>query len=252
MASDPTRQLTFDLRLRPSRGRGDFYVAPANALAVATLDHAQGWPGGRMLLIGPEGAGKSHLAAIWAEENGAEVVRARLGAEAGQGGAGALCEQSAPALARSAAVVVEDAEAVAGDPAQEAALFHLYNLMAAEGGRLLLTAKTPPRDWGLTLPDLISRMSAMASVRIEPPDDALLSAVLVKLFADRQLAVPPALIPWLVTHMDRSLATARRLVAALDARALAERRAITRPLAAQVLDSLSAPPQDDADAAPRP
>lgn len=236
MASDPTRQLVFDLALRPSRGREDFYVAPANALALATLDAPASWPSGRMLLIGPEGAGKSHLAAIWAEENDAALIEARI-----------LTKDDAPALARQGAVVLEDAEAVAGDPAREAALFHLHNLLQAEGGRLLLTAKMPPRDWGLALPDLLSRMSATASVRIEPPDDALLSAVLVKLFADRQLAVPAALIPWLVTHMDRSLAMARRLVTALDARAMAERRAITRPLAAQVLDSLGRPPQDDLD-----
>lgn len=237
MAPDPTRQLAFDLALRPSRGREDFYVAPANALALATLDHPESWPSGRMLLIGPEGAGKSHLAAIWAEENAAAIAPAR-----------SLCDADAPTLARQGAVVLEDAEAVAGDPGREEALFHLHNLMQAEGGRLLITAKAPPRDWGLGLPDLASRMAATASVRIEPPDDALLSAVLVKLFADRQLAVPAALIPWLVTRMDRSLAMARRLVAALDARALAEKRAITRPLAAQVLDSLDAPPQNEAQA----
>lgn len=147
--------------------------------------------------------------------------------------------------------MIENAERVAGDPAQEAALFHLHNLMAAEGGRLLLTARGAPRDWGLGLPDLLSRLSASALVRIEPPDDALLSAVLVKLFADRQLIVPGALIPWLVSRMDRSLAMARQLVEALDARALSERRAITLPFAARVLDSLTPPPQDTPDPAAR-
>lgn len=96
MAAEPHRQLALDLRLRPSRGRGDFYVAPANALALATLDHPEGWPGGRMLLIGPEGAGKSHLAAIWAEENGAQVVQIAKAAAASKAGPEASPRWPAP------------------------------------------------------------------------------------------------------------------------------------------------------------
>jgi chromosomal replication initiation ATPase DnaA len=135
------------------------------------------------------------------------------------------------------AVVVEDAAEMAGLPAHEEALFHLINHMAAAGGHLLLTAQTPPRDWGLTLPDLLSRLQATAIARLDPPDDALLSAVLVKLFADRQIAVPANLIPYLTARMDRSIAAARHLVATLDARALALGRPITRALAAELLDS---------------
>ena len=223
-----TEQMIFDLPLRSSQGREDFFVAPANALALATLDTPALWPQRRMLLIGPEGAGKSHLAAIWAEEHRAPLARAAD-----------LTDDLAETLARAGAAVIEDADRAAGQPRAEEALFHLHNLMQAEGGELLITAATPPRDWRLTLPDLASRMQATAQVTIAPPDDALLAAVLVKLFADRQLTVAPALIPWLVTRMDRSLAQARRLVAALDARALAQGRAITRPLAAEVLDSLA-------------
>ncbi|MEZ5687090.1 MAG: DnaA/Hda family protein [Paracoccaceae bacterium] len=221
-----SRQLAFDLPLKQAQGREDFFVAPANALALATLDAPQGWPGRRMLLIGPEGAGKSHLAQIWADAEGALLLAATD-----------LAEADIPTLA-TRAVVLEDAEAIAGNPDAEEALFHLYNLAQAEGGTLLLTARMPPRDWGIVLPDLASRMQALASVRISPPDDALLTAVLVKLFNDRQLTVAPQLIDWLVTRMDRSLATARRLVAALDARALAEGRKISRQLAGEVLDSL--------------
>ena len=113
--------------------------------------------------------------------------------------------------------------------------FHLHVLLARTGGVLLLTAAAPPRDWGLTLPDLMSRMQAAPVTRIEPPDDALLSAVLVKLFADRQLAVAPNLIPYLVARMPRSVGAARELVAALDAAALAEGRPVTRSLAAGLL-----------------
>ncbi|MCL7465005.1 DnaA/Hda family protein [Phaeovulum sp. NW3] len=221
------RQLILDLPCRSAQGRDDFFVAPANALALATLDRPDTWPQRKMLLIGPEGAGKSHLAQIWADEHGAAVIAGR-----------ALTIAAAPALVAARAVVVEDAETIGGHPEAEAALFHLHNLAQAEGADLLISARTPPRDWGLALPDLKSRMQATASVRIEPPDEALLAAVLVKLFADRQLMVAPALIPWLVLRMDRSLATARRVVAALDARALAKGTAITRQLAAEVLDSL--------------
>ena len=125
-------------------------------------------------------------------------------------------------------MVVEDADEMAGLPAHEEALFHLINHMAAAGGHLLLTAQRPPRDWGLALPDLLSRMQSIAIARLEAPDDALLSAVLVKLFADRQIAVPPNLIPYLAARMDRSIAAARHLVAALDAHALALGRPVTR------------------------
>ena len=140
-------------------------------------------------------------------------------------------------------VAVEDADAVCGNAEAEATLFHLHNLLLAEGGLLLLTAKSPPNRWPLGLPDLASRMQATATAVIAAPDDALLSAVLVKLFADRQISVPPALIPFLAARMDRSFAAAAALVEALDAAALAEGRAVTRPLAAAVLDRLSRRPE---------
>ena len=133
------------------------------------------------------------------------------------------------------AVAVEDAEAVAGQRAHEAAFFHLHNLVT-QAGHLLVTAARPPRDWGLTLPDLASRLQAAPLTRLDPPDDALLSAVLIKLFADRQITVAPALIPYLASRMDRSFAAARNLVARLDALALAEGRPVTRALAATLLD----------------
>lgn len=204
--------------------RDEFFVSPANALALAAVDGWRDWPGAKMLLVGPKGSGKTHLTQIWAVQTGAPVV---AGAE--------LAAQDLPGLAAGGAVAVEDAEAVAGRPDGEAALFHLHNLLGT-GGRLLLTATTPPRDWGLILPDLMSRMQAAPITRLEAPDDALLQAVLVKLFADRQISVPANLIPYLVARMPRSIGAARALVAALDARALAEGRPVTRTLAAQVLD----------------
>ena len=218
------RQMAFDLGQREAFARADFFPSPANAAGWQAIGHWQDWPGGRMLLVGPAGSGKSHLAHIWAEETGATLVAAN-------GLAGIDPTLLAPCA------VVEDAEETAGRPELEEALFHLHNRIINAGGRLLVTADRPPRDWGLGLPDLLSRMQAFPIARLEPPDDALLSAVLVKLFADRQITVPANLIPYLASRMERSIAAARQLVAALDARALAEGRPITRSLAAELLDS---------------
>lgn len=220
------QQLAFDLPARTALGREDFFVSPANAAALGALDAPGRWPQGRMLLLGPAGAGKTHLTALWAGERGAKVIGARD-----------LRRDAVPGLVAAGTVVVEDAETLAGLPEAEAALFHLHNLAAAEGALLLLTAACQPRDWGLALPDLASRMAAMARAEIAPPDDALMAAVLVKLFADRQITVSPALITWLIARIDRSLAEARRVVAALDAAALAGGGRVSRALAQRVLDT---------------
>jgi len=217
------RQLTFDLPVRPALGREDFFVSPANALAVAALEAPAAWPEGKLLLIGPKGSGKTHLALVWAAQSGAEV---RAAADLDQGD-----------LPGAAALVIEDAERVSGNVALETALFHLHNHILSAKGRLLLTASRSPRDWGLRLADLVSRMEATATARLLPPDDALLGAVLVKLFADRQLTVSGSLIPWLVGRMDRSFDSAQAIVAALDRAALVGRRPINRALAAELLDS---------------
>lgn len=225
-----SRQLAFDLAGRPSFARADFRVSQANALALRAVEGWADWPLGKLALVGPAGSGKTHLAHVWAAEAGAAVLPGA-----------ALVAADLPALAARGRVAVEDAAAVAGDGAAERALFHLHNMVLAEGGRLLLTARAAPARWAVALPDLASRLAATATAVLEPPDDALLAAVLAKHFADRQLTVAPGLIEWLVLRMERSLEAARDVVARLDARALAEGRAITPRLAAEVLDS---PPPD--------
>jgi chromosomal replication initiation ATPase DnaA len=216
------RQLAFDLPADQALTRADFFPAPSNAHALQAVDGWQDWPGQKLLLIGPEGAGKTHLARIWAAMSNASILNAETLGTA----------DLAPLAGQ--AVVVEDADRIG--PA-EAELFHLHNLVTAAGA-LLLTARTPPRDWGLRLPDLISRMQATPIATLHAPDDALLSAVLVKLFADRQVEVPANLIPYLVSRMPRSIKAARRLVAVLDARALEAGRPITRALAVDLSDAL--------------
>jgi chromosomal replication initiation ATPase DnaA len=222
-----SRQLTFDLITRNTLTRADFFVSASNAQALAALDGWPGWPGGKLVLAGPPGAGRSHLARIWAADTGARLVQGAT-----------LADTELPALAEAGAVAVDDADNVAGHPEAERALFHLHNLMAGSG-RLLLTARRAPRDWGLGLADLASRLEAAALARIEPADDPLLSAVLVKLFADRQIAVTPALISYLVPRLHRSVEAARNMVAQLDSAALSAGRPVTRALAAEILDRLS-------------
>ncbi|MDB6180169.1 DnaA/Hda family protein [Paracoccus fistulariae] len=224
-----SRQLTLDLTTPPAHARADFLPADANAEALTLLDDPGRWPQGRMLLVGPEGSGKSHMAAFWAAENGAMRVRA----------SGLHPDMADLLAAQDGALVVEDADRAGHAAGAEQSLFHLWNLCSARDCLLLLTARTPPRDWNLVLPDLRSRMQAMPLVRLGPPDEALLAAVLVKLFADRQQSVSAELIDWLVLRMDRDLGLARRLVIALDRTAMAQKRPITRRMAADLLDNLA-------------
>ena len=219
------RQLALDLPVRPALGRDDFFVSASNALALATLDGWPNWPSGKLILTGAAGAGKSHLAQVWARDTGAQIIAAAD-----------LAQADVPSLARGC-VGVEDADGL-GDlpPEAETALFHLHNLTLAEGGRLLITAAAPPAAWGLRLPDLASRMMATPLAALDAPDDALLSAMLFKLFGDRGLVVPPRVIEYLIPRMERSHAAAARLVADLDSAALERGGGITLPLASATLD----------------
>ena len=218
-------QLGFDLPVRPALGRDDFLVAPSNAVALAMMDDWPNWAKHKLALTGPAGAGKTHLAHVWADATGARIVAARD-----------LAGSDIEDLSRTP-VAVEDVDEIATDAAAQIALFHLHNLMAAAAVPLLMTGTTPPRHWALSLPDLQSRVDAAGHARLDPPDDTLLAAVLAKLFADRQLVPKPDVIPYLLNHMDRSFAAARDMVSALDASSLAQKRALTRAFAAQVLDN---------------
>ena len=217
------QQLIFDLPARAAQGRGDFLVTHSNAAAMATVEAWPTWPNRKLVLVGPEGSGKTHLALVWAELTGARILDAA-----------ALPETDIAALAGQS-VIVEGADSIAGTRPAEVALFHLHNLVLAEGGHLMLTARTAPSRCGLSLPDLKSRMEATTVARLDAPDDMLLSAVLVKLFDDRQITVTHPLITYLARRMDRSLAQAAQLVERLDRAALAEHVPITRSFAARIL-----------------
>ena len=214
------RQLALALPHAESFAREDFLTGGSNKAALGLIEHWPDWPDRALALVGPEGAGKSHLAAIWADIAGARRVSAR-----------ALGETNLPAALATGALVIEDA----ASPLDERALFHLLNLMRQQEGYLLITARSAPAKWRVELPDLISRLRALPAVELSAPDDALLRAVLVKLFADRQLAVDESLIGYLVTRIERSFAGARAAVEDLDREALRQKRSVTRALAAELL-----------------
>lgn len=220
---DRPKQLLLDFSHRPALGRENFLVAPSNQDAVAWLD-SWPWSAGTLALCGPPGCGKSHLVHAFATINEAVIVSAKK-----------LETRHPPILLAShRVVVIEDADRGV-DPL---ALFHLYNASKEAGASLLLTGRTPPTRWGFSLADLRSRLATIPVAEILPPDDALMGAVLVKLFADRQLRVTPPVIDFLLRHMERSFSVARAVVAEADGMAATRHRAVAVPLVAEALRKL--------------
>jgi chromosomal replication initiation ATPase DnaA len=214
-------QLPLALGHRAARARADFLVADSNAAAVAWVDRWPDWPGPGLALYGAAGCGKSHLAHVFATRSDARVV-----------GPEAILSASVPGLlADRMAWVIDGADL----DCDERGLLHFLNAIAERRGHVLLTARAAPARWPVTLPDLASRLAAMPAVAIAPPDDALLAAVLVKLFADRQLAIGADVVDYLVGRMERSFAAASAMVERLDRAALAERRAVTVPMVRKML-----------------
>lgn len=217
--AEPPRQLPLALPVTARFGRDDYVVSDGNRAAFDLVTAAR-WPSDVVLLIGPEGAGKTHLAGLFAASAAAILVAADD-----------LAGRDPLELASAGAVVVEDA----GAGVDERALFHLLNAVRQHEGRLLITARDHPAAWGLTLADLASRLRAATPIALAEPDDRLLEALLAKLFADRQTAVDPAVVAYLARRMERSFSAAVRLVDALDREALAAKVPIGRAVAARVL-----------------
>ncbi len=214
-------QLVLDLPHRAALGLEDFLVSRSNAAAVDLVDRWPEWPHWAAVVVGPEAAGKSHLAQVWRLKSGADVVS---GPD--------LSEAEIERLERTRALLVEDIDRGIGD---ERALFHLLNLAREHRLSILLTTRRAPGDLEIALPDLRSRLRAAPLTTIDVPDEALLKSVLVKLFADRQLAVEPHVIGHLALHMERSMRAANGIVAAADRLALARQRRVTRAIAAEAL-----------------
>ena len=221
--SDPAspRQLNLALGHRESFDRVDFLCGRGNETALALIEGWTDWPTRTIALTGPEGSGKSHLAAIWAKSAGGQVIASHI-----------IDGPSVPQALSRGALAIEDADRGELD---EAALFHLLNLAQEQSAYVLITARRAPARWPIKLPDLASRLRAVPLVTLDPPDDALLAAVLVKLFADRQLAVDERLIEFLVHRIERSFAAAQAAVAELDYEAMRLKRPVNRALAAEIL-----------------
>lgn len=221
------RQLVLALDHAISFAREDFLEGPSNAKALALIDRWPDWSERLAVLVGPEGSGKSHLASIWAQKSGARILSAKL-----------LGETNLPSAFATGALVVED---VAPDGLDERALFHLINLAREERADVLLTARTAPAAFPLRIRDLVSRLRVLPVVSMAAPDDALLRALIVKLAADRQLAVDAALVNYLASRIERSFASARAAVALLDEEALRQHRPVTRALASELFRAPSEP-----------
>ena len=213
-------QLVFDWPTGVALGPDDFFVSDANAKAFAMVQAPKTWPEGKLALVGPAAAGKSHLAGIFRAARQAQVI--------------AAADLPAGFHTAAPAVIVEDMEHL--PQSAEETLFHLHNNLRAAGGLLLLTSDRPPARWPITLPDLASRMQAATVIEIENPDDALLAALIMKLFADRQIAPKPDLALYLAARIERSYQAAAQIVEALDAASFAEGRKINKSLAAALLD----------------
>jgi chromosomal replication initiation ATPase DnaA len=214
-------QLPLELGHRASYGGEDFLVAPCNEAAVAWLDRWPDWPGPGLAIHGPAGCGKTHIAHVF------------------QAGAEARLLRPADLQQASLAALIEGYRACVLDeapPVPERPLLHLFNALAEKGGHLLIVSRLPPARWGLGLPDLASRLSALPAVRIDPPDDSLVEALLVKLFADRQIIVAPGVVAFLTARLERSFDALLRAVDHLDRESLARHRRVSLPLAREIVE----------------
>ena len=215
------RQLALALPHGESLTRDNFMEGPANAAGLALIERWPDWPSRIVSLVGPEGSGKTHLAAIWAERTGARSAAAR-----------SLTAAAVPAALATGALVIEDLKPSEFD---ERSLFHLMNLAREEKAFVLITARTPPTAFPVELKDLRSRLRAVPVVTLLPPDDHLLRALIVKFCADRQLSVDESVVSFLAARIERSFVAARTIVELLDTEGLRRGRPVTRALASELL-----------------
>ena len=214
------RQLALALPHEERLTREDFLEGPANEAALALIDQWPDWPNRIMLLVGAEGSGKSHLAAIWAEQAGARATSAH-----------ALTAEAVPAALATGALVVEDLKP--GD-FDDRAMFHLMNLARQDDAFVLMTARIAPSNFEIELRDLRSRLRAVPTVTLLPPDDLLFRGLIVKFCADRQMSVDESVVSYLTNRIERSYVAVRRAVELLDTEALRLGRPVTRALAAEL------------------
>lgn len=205
-----TTQIPLDLTLDPAYRREDFFVDASNRDALAWIDRWPDWPSPLLLIYGPKGCGKTHLLQFW------------LQAATGQG---------------RAVTVMDDLDLLVGDRAEEEKILHRYNAAKEEGGYILATAETSPREWPIAIADLASRLHAAPSVAVGMPDEQMMTVVLTKLFSDRQITVSADVVHYIVTRLERSFAAMHRIVRDIDRLSLSEKRAVTVPLVKGLLQA---------------
>ena len=215
-------QLPLAFAYRASSGRDDLLINARMETAVGLIDSWPDWPSPLVIVTGPAGSGKSHLAAVWREASSAvDIVP-----ESGSG---------ASLAAASRPVIFEDVDRTAFS---ETELFHVINSVRQNGSAMLMTARTWPATWGIELADLKSRLRAATMVEIGEPDEDLLAQLIVKLFADRQLHVDDRLVGYIVQRIERSFEAAQAVVERIDRMALARRARVTRALAGEAIGEL--------------
>lgn len=197
-----------------------FLTAECNRDAYRWVTTPAAWQGHALVLHGPPRSGKTHLAHIWSAAQQGMIAQAPE-----------LTRDNVPDLT-AADVVVEAVDGML----DQTALFHLFNLTREQGQRLLLTARTPPAAWAIDLPDLASRIAAVPAVAIRQPDESLIAPLLVKLFADRQLSIPPEVVMYLASRTERSFEAIERVVADLDHAAVQHGRRVSLQLARGVVE----------------
>tara|TARA_R110002124_G_scaffold64985_2_gene178028 strand:+ start:862274 stop:862972 length:699 start_codon:yes stop_codon:yes gene_type:complete len=218
-------QIPLDLPHRTAYGRDDFLIAPNNQDAAAWVDRWPEWPAPALILYGPAACGKTHLSAVWAQKSEAALLTPED-----------FIKKDAEEISQIAQhIAISHADLMIGDRACEEKLFHLYNIFKETGRSVLLTSRAPASALNFEVPDLASRLRAAPSIAIDAPDDTLLTAVLLKLFRDRQVTINDEVIHYILPRMQRSFSAARDLVNQADKRALAEKRNITIPLIRDIL-----------------
>ena len=220
-------QMPLDFQHRPSMAGHDFLIGPCNREAVAWLDRWPDWPAPALVVFGPLGAGKTHLAHVFLERTEGVLVTSELLSR----------EDPIQIVALAPSLVIDDADSNGRGGIGEQHLLHLYNAASEAGKRLLITATHAPKVWPFRLADLASRLRAAPAAELSLPDDEMFRAVVTKLFSDRQIRIDPSVVSYLVPRMERSFAAAARLIEAIDREAMRQHRDITLPLARQVLET---------------